>query len=163
MKFAIWLEATSPKFFSYDSISKTMWKEKLDKAQKESKIHFDTENDEAVSQRSITIEQSFWEFSKCRFRCEMRKACGDWQQSVVYFRCQLVSGYAEGLSQFNDPYCCIIPGKNDGNQHLEKNKENWMPPDSYSKEKPNEQKCWTFLKKKLKGMVDAEIKKVKSN
>lgn len=60
------------------------------------------ENDDKVVDRTVTVPQNCWEHSKCRFKCQMRAASSDWQDSVIYFRCQLVEGYAINLSKYGD-------------------------------------------------------------
>jgi hypothetical protein len=156
-------------FFDYSSIAKDTWGKKLQEAQKEQGIHFATENDDDVSQRSVKIDQDMWDFTDCRFRCELRYAGGDWEWPVAYFRVQIVDGYADGVSQYGNPYFVVIPDKNGGNHHLVKAKSNeWCAPNHENTRKktkdemrPQERKCWAFLKKYLTDMVQKEVKKVR--
>lgn len=159
----MWLETESRKdFFSYDRVAKDLWREKLREAKDQRRIHFDDENDDRVSQREIVIPQKWWDFTKCKFRCEFRLAGGDWQSSVGYFRCQITGGYAKGPKTYDDPYFCVIPGKKDGNWHLDETKAGWCAPDADKKERPDEDKCWRFLKATLTKMVQDEIREVRS-
>jgi len=168
MKLSLLSEDKGPADFNYDNISKEMWREKISEAQKESNITFDTENDEPISNRSITIPQKFWEHATCRFKCELRSAGGDWQHQIYYFRCQLSDGHAEGLSKYSNSQFCVIPGKKDGNPHLATTKSGFTAPnnsdvsttDVAEKSEPN---SWKFLKRHLKQLVDAEIRDVKNS
>lgn len=161
MGFRAFLES---KEFDYTNLARKEWRKLLNDANKEFGISFDDENDEAIATREIIIEQDFWEGTKCKFTCEMRKAGGDWQCSVVYFRCQLTKGYAnipiDGLFIF-------IPSKDEGNSHLEKTEKGFIAPDSNGPKakqpKPNEKLCWTSLNKYLDKLVKEEIDKVKKN
>lgn len=155
--------------FDYSSLANAEWKKILNDAQKESKIRFDTENDGAVTLRDIRIDQDHWDhFDKCKFRCELRKACGDWEVPVAYFRCQLIDGYADIPNQFGSKLFCYIPGQKEGNRHLiNSGKKGWHSPDNdcykSEQEKPDDNLCWKSLKKYLKTLVDKEISNLKSN
>lgn len=164
MRLSLLSEDKGPADFNYDTISKEMWRDKLEDAMEEFDIRFDTENDDAVSNRIIEIPQTQWEHAKCRFKCEIRLAGGDWQDSAYYFRCQLTDGYAKGLSKYGDPNFCFIPGKNDGNGHLIKAKSSgYAAPDhDDSNEDKSERKAWQALKKYLEKLVKDEITNVRS-
>jgi hypothetical protein len=146
-------------FFGYDAISKPMWSDKFNEAQKKFGVEFNLENDDTITERVIIIPQKRWEFSKCTFHCQMRKGGGDWEAPSIYFRCQLWDGYAFGLSQYDDPYFCYIPNKVQGNLHLLGEKGNQTSPDNDSKSdlEPDERKCWESLRDYLKELVDKEI------
>lgn len=148
-------------FFNYDSVAKDLWREKFQKAKGKFGIEFDTENDEPVAQRTIKVPQDFWDHTDCTFKCEMRMACGDWESPCAYFRCQIVKGYADGVSSYGDPHFCVIPDKSGGNTHLKRSKNLWVAPSSDEKSKPDEKKCWKFLEGYLKDLVQKEIKKVR--
>lgn len=161
MRFKEFVESTE---FDYSSLARNKWHEIVREAQKEFNVSFDTENDEAVSNRDIVIDQKFWESTKCEFRCEFRMAGGDWQNPVGYFRCQLVSGYAAIPNKYDTKLFCFIPQKTEGNPHLTKVKKGWSAPDGDDdREETNESLCWESLKKYLKSLVDKEIKEVKKN
>jgi hypothetical protein len=143
-----------PHFFDYGSLAKEKWREILRQAQKEQEISFDTENDDAIAQRTISLPQQEGAVSKPRFNCEMRMAGGDWQVPVAYFRCQLMDGWAEGLSQYSNPFFCFIPSKDDGNNLIRTDKDKWSAADDQGRRKsevdrPNEQQCWAALKQYL--------------
>lgn len=154
--------------FKYDRIIRNKWRELLNTATKQFGIHFDTENDDTIAIRQITIDQDFWDHTKCRFNCEMRKACGDWQCPVVYFRCQIVDGYANIQDKNkNDNMFIFIPNNKEGNLHLVKSKNGLCAPDNenYDSEstQPNEKQCWDSLKTYLKKLVYEEINNIKKN
>jgi hypothetical protein len=148
-------------FFTYVELSKDMWREKINDEQDAVGIHFDLENDDGVTQREIIVDQDHWEHTKCKFRCELCKAGGDWQSPVIYFRCQLRDGYArrndKDMYTSGDSHFIYIPAKHDGNINLEKTEKGWSAPDSDCKTKPNEYKAWQALKKYLRKLVDDAI------
>lgn len=168
MKLSLLWEAKGPADFDYDNIAKRMWQDKLAEAKKEFKITFDTENDEPLSNRIITIPQSQWDFAKCRFKCELRSAGGDWEHPVLYFRCQLIDGYARDLTKSGDSQFCVIPKQKDGNPHLVKTKSGKFGAPNNNDisredvEERDEPAAWKFLERHLKELVDAEIAEVKS-
>lgn len=157
-------EDSDKNFFSYDDLSSDMWRKKIKEQQKTNKINFDLENDEEVAHREIVIDQDTWEFSSCKFKCALYSAGGDWESPVLYFRCQLVDGYAKGVSHYGDSHFIIIPNKEQGNGHLMKTKKGLSAPDQDGPDtdiKPNESQAWKFLKTKLKEMVEEEITDVR--
>lgn len=165
MRFSLFIEQN--KEFDYSNIAKNKWHEILSKTQKESGIYFDTENDDSICVRDIKIDQKEWDFTDCKFRCELRIAGGDWQCSVAYFRCQLVKGYANVPDKYESKMFCFIPNKSEGNPHLQQTKNGQLSaPDNenYFKKsehpKPNEKLCWSSLKTYLKKLVNQEIANV---
>lgn len=151
-------------FFDYNQLAKERWREILNNAQKKFSVSFDTENDDAVDQREIIIPQKEWDFTKCKFRCEMRSAGGDWEFPVIYFRCQIIEGYANGLATYGNSLFCYIPGKEDGNNHLVKCGKKWCAPtDDDNEIEADEQKCWASLKAYLGDLVRREIDRVKAS
>ena len=156
-------------FFSYQQISKDIWRDLLYDAMKTFKVHFDLENNDTKKiQRTITIPQKEWDFTKCQFKCELWYAGGDWEIPVYYFKCQLINGYAFGIKQHDKTggLFIYIPGKKDGNYHLvSKDGGDWSAPDNnVHKEgidpEPNEKDCWKSLEIYLKKLVQLDIEKV---
>jgi len=153
-----------PHFFDYGNLAKEEWRELLRDAQEEQGISFDTENDDATAQRAITLDQQKGAVSKPRFNCEMRRAGGDWQVPVVYFRCQLKQGWARGLSQYGPrgPFFIFIPSRADGNTLVKTSKVGdgkgkWSAADNQGSrkseiQKPDERSCWAALKKHLQDL-----------
>lgn len=130
------------------------------------KVHFDLENNDTVDNaRDIIIPQREWDFTKCRFRCQLCSASGDWENPVYYFECQLIEGYAFNLGKYRDSFFVYIPGKKEGNYHLvSKDGGEWFAPhtDIYKEGiDPERSKidCWKALQKYLKILVDLEIEK----
>lgn len=156
--------------FTYRDISETLWRNKFGEEEERSGISFDLENNDAVSHRRITIPQDHWDYTNCTFICESYAACGDWEDSSYYFRCQLVDGYAyldgEDMSltgKDDSKYFCYIPGKDEGNHHLVKNDNgSWgsvqQDDDAEAQEEKSERNCWASLKKRLEEMVKEAIK-----
>jgi len=106
--------------FDYESIAKDLWAEKIHDTKEDQRISFDTENDEEVEHRNITVDnpRENMEDNKVTFKCERRVASGDWECSITYFRCQLVDGYTETAVDVSDPFFCYIPGPQEGNGNL---------------------------------------------
>lgn len=151
-------------FFDYRDLSKDMWHKKIKETQEEHGVSFDLENDYDIGQREIEIPQDEWEhFKNCKFRCELYSACGDWQNPVLYFRCQLREGYARDLH--DGDHFIFIPSKDEGNINLIKDGSKWRASedDDYKKSltkeqrRPNEYKAWQGLKRYLTKLVKDEI------
>jgi len=161
------LEALNKLKFDYSRITNDMWQDGLHDAMKTSKIHFDTENNDTVDNpRDIIIPQKQWDTTKCKFRCQLSQAGGDWQIPVYYFRCQLIEGYAFNLGKYRNSFFIFIPGKKEGNYSLvSKDGGEWYAADnSVYKEgiDPENSKtdCWKALQVYLKKLVDLEIEKI---
>ena len=152
-------------YFNYDSVANDMWGTKLAEAKKNSGIEFSTENDDDIEDKDIIIKQDYWDSVKCKFKCQLRQAGGDWQIPIYYFRVQLVDGYAYKLSQYSNPYQCIIPDKAGGNHNLVPTKTGKMSaPDNDSPTEhtePNPKHCWNYLKQCLTDLVQKEIDEIK--
>lgn len=157
-------------FFDYKDLSKDMWQKKVKEAQDEHGISFDLENDTDIGQREIDIPQDHWDWFKyCKFRCELYSACGDWQNPVLYFRCQLRDGYARDLH--GGDHFIFVPSKDEGNVNLIKDGSKWRASEDddfkvsqrKAQHKPNEHKAWLGLKRYLRKLVDDEIAAVKKN
>jgi len=124
-------------FFDYSDLAKQEWRSLVVKAKDASSIVFDLENDESVEQRRVAVDTPEDAFEsarggmvdeKARFKCELCKAGGDWQQSTYYFRCQKYEGSA-GI--IGDGRFCLVPSKERGNVTLVKSeKGKWVPQDA---------------------------------
>lgn len=158
------------KFFDYSDMASHKWNELVHEAIKTFHIHFDLENNDSTKQeREIIIPQDEWEFTKCKFKCALWRAGGDWEVPIYYFRCQLIDGYAFDVKKYGGGagMFIYIPRKEEGNYHLVKpkaNSEDWWAPDGNTYKdgidpKPNENKCWESLKIYLKELVFKEIAK----
>jgi len=152
-------QISESKFFDYSSLSNTMWKDKIYDAQKEFNINFDLENDDSDTERSIKIDND----GKATFDCQLCIAGGDWESSVIYFRCQLKDGYATGLDRFTDPYFVFIPSKTQGNFSLKKSKKGFVASDANEDdcEDNDEKKCWDSLKEHLEKLAYKAIDNIK--
>lgn len=161
MKFKNWLLTEGKKdkrFFDYHYLAEDRWHDLVKEAKKKFKVSFDTENDESVAQRIISFDEN----GKYKFACEMRKAGGDWESPIVYFRCQLLDGYLSSFSRYSSSaFFCFVPVKDEGNEHMVQGKL-CCAPDSDCKEKPNEAKCWESLKSYLKDLVRKHDKDVEN-
>lgn len=160
------LEVLDKLQFNYTNIAKDMWGQLLKEAMKSFKIYFDTENDDSVdNSRDIVIPQKQWDFTKCRFRCQLCQAGGDWQIPIYYFKGQLLEGYAFNLGKYKNSFFIFIPGKKDGNYSLtSKDGGEWYAADNNSYKEgidPENSKidCWKSLNIYLKKLVDLEIEK----
>jgi len=165
-------EVQNKDVFNYSELAKRMWSDLVNQAKKQFQVFFDLENDYPAKNppRTIVIPQSEWDFTECKFKCQLCKAGGDWEYPVFYFRCQLISGYAFGISTYdqNGGCFCVIPGKEQGNFHLIRGKDwSWVAPDNNDYKEgidpePKERSCWEFLEEYLKALVQKEIEKVQS-
>ncbi len=164
-------EKKDPDFFDYRDLSNDMWRKKVREAQDEAKVSFDLENDYDVAQREVEIDQDQWEhLSKVKFRCELFSAGGDWEDPVLYFRCQLSKGYARDLHQGD--HFIYIPCQAEGNSNLiQGEKGEWHASTDEDRKhsgkkadnKPNEYKAWQGLKKYLTKLVKDEIAAVRKD
>ena len=115
--------------FNYDRISREMWDKKLQHAMKKFGISFDTENNDKIDEKTITIEQKHWETTKCQIICQAWAAGGDWETSTMYFKCQVKEGYfnIDGESMMSDAFFIFIPDNKNGNYQLEESDSGLMP------------------------------------
>ena len=156
--------------FSYRCLASEAWAGLIRAAKKDGGVEFDRENDDPVGEpRVIEVPQDEWEFTRCRFLCQMWSAGGDWEVPARYFRCQLVEGYADGVQKYRgDGLLVYIPGKTEGNAHLlpGRRQGEWHVPgnDTYKDgidPEPDERACWRSLREHLKGLVDREVARVR--
>lgn len=153
-------------FFKYDNIVGEVWRKLIHAAQDAAKIDFDLENDSPVTRRKIVVPQDEWEHTECKFHCELFSAGGDWQLPVGYFRCQLVSGYADGLG-YDDKHFVFIPTFEQGNTNLVRgggeaggDEGGWVASDESRKKDEarfQERKLWAALREHLAGMVQRSV------
>jgi hypothetical protein len=151
--------AKREEIFDYKDLAKKEWFELLKVAQKSSGIYFDTENNEPVSSKNISIDTPELSFKsvdgkmvneKMRFRCELCSAGGDWQHSTFYFKCQKYDG---DVSVRDGLRFCLIPDKSHGNNHLVEEDGKFFPCE-YDKDVDLEEKdCWDALPGMLSGFV----------
>jgi hypothetical protein len=150
----------SNQFFDYNRITNNFWQEELSKAFKEYNVLFDTENNERISEKVLTIDQTVWPDVNCKFKCQAWVAGGDWETPSIYFKCQLIEGYAniDNRELRTDDFFIHIPtGK--ANPHLEKTKGKLRPKDGdSSNEKYDEKEGWLELKAYLKACLDKSAK-----
>jgi len=126
-------------FFDFSILKKEKWTELVHNAEKTFKIHFDLENNDSLKkQKIIVIPQTYWKNTECKFKCELFQAGGDWQVPILYFQCQIVSGYAFDMGSYHNSMFIFIPGKEEGNFHLIPSSKGgeWIVPDNnyYKKE-----------------------------
>lgn len=162
------LEKRDKDFFDYKDLSTEMWRKKVKEAQEKAKVHFDLENDYDVAQREVEIDQDEWDhLGKVKFRCELFSAGGDWEDPILYFRCQLFKGYARDLHQGD--HFIYIPCQAEGNSNLIQKDGEWHASTDDDRKhsgkkadhKPNEYKAWQGLKKYLAKLVKDEIAEVR--
>jgi len=157
-------------YFNYERIGRDMWGDLVDKTQDLYNIYWDSENDEAITQKNISIEtpEDVWgpekQFGKkASFRCELRFAGGDWEQGVFYFCCQCIKGGA-----FRTDECFVlVPSKEQGNLGLIKDgKDKWHSSQGdgkdveYSHEEAEKQ-CWESLPEMLRKANSDKIEEYK--
>ncbi len=149
--------------FNYTNLTKNFWNDIVGKTKNKVKIFFDLENNTEIDNiRDITIEQDYWTHTKCKFKCQLMQAGGDWEIPIYYFRCQIISGYAyKERSFYNKSFFIFIPNKNQGNYTLIKDKEKYRALNNEETENDkienNKFECWKSLKQYLKQLVELEI------
>lgn len=159
-------------YFDLSRLEKNIFSDLVKEAQKKFNVFFDLENDSPIKnkERTITIPQTYWEHTKCQFKCQLCTAGGDWQYPVYYFRCQLISGYVYSIGKYdnNAGLFVFIPNITQGNGHLiTKDNIKYYAPDDDSKTDYNslrsEKKCWDSLNEYLTNLVNLEIERVNSD
>lgn len=147
------IESKEPMKFDTNQTMKYLWLKQTEEAMKKFNIHFDLENYDASSKdgdvKTYKTGDKSFKYQKCW-------AGGDWQQPSILYRCQLVDGYVDGMSQYGQTNGCFvfIPNDKEGNVHLQKTeKGDLVPPDDNDKNpKPDENLCLQSLKKYLDGL-----------
>lgn len=120
--------------FSYENIADEMWNDVWTKAKDHFNTGFDLENNDPMKgqKRVITIQKKEDDFTHDhKFNCELWVAGGDWEQSSLYFKCQMKDGsfyqnednnkelpYPGNIGKFGDSHFILIPPKEAGNNHL---------------------------------------------
>lgn len=137
-------------FFNYERIARNMWWDKVKEAQELNNIRFDSENDDACSQRKIILKcdeylKTVKKGDTISFKCELRCAGGDWEWPVYYFCCQVYNH--SFISPFYDNLCFVlIPNKEQGNGHLLLEDDNFVSPSSNDDVKLGEEDdCWKSI------------------
>jgi len=126
--------------FDAGDLLKENWREEIFKAQDESKITFDLENDDTRGDAKVI------KFKDQSYLVQLCSAGGDWESPVLYFRIQVKDGYP------SRKMFVFIPPKNEGNGNLTKGKKGQVSLDSDSGDKDNldETKAWKSVEKHLK-------------
>jgi hypothetical protein len=155
--------------FTTSGMLDKLWRELTRQAMDKFNIHFDLENyDSKYNVQEYVVEQDEWEHTKCKFRYQMCSGGGDWENPVISFRCQLVSGYAYEVSTYDktNGMFVYIPSWEDGNKTLvlRKNGKGWVASDNDTEAKGmknDEIECVKSLKKYLKSLVTIEVERIR--
>lgn len=107
--------------FDYSSLADDMWRELVLEAQDLFNVHFDLENNDPIGKASFRTKAK-----ECKFECQACVAHGDWEASVLYFRCQLldhpvgmnVESFGEDLRPYGNSFFIFIPRGKEANPHL---------------------------------------------
>ena len=79
--------------FNYTSITENEWRKITNACKKIQNISFDNENDNSTGEKKTILVDKLLRPDqpiKYKVNAELRTACGDWEQSVMYFRIQIV-------------------------------------------------------------------------
>ncbi len=155
--------------FNSSSLMDSLWRDLTRKAMDKFNIHFDLENyDHKYDVQEFVVDQDEWEFTKCKFRYQMCSGGGDWENPVISFRCQLISGYAYEISTYGETkgMFVYIPSLEDGNKTLvqRKNGKGWVASDNDTEVKGmknDERECVKALKKYLSSLVNIEVERIR--
>ena len=153
--------------FKYNSIAEKLWREKLQESYSLFNICFDIENNDSFTDPfEIKVKN-------CKFTCQAYVGCGDWESTILYYRCQYfgriddsknyvtIKYFDDLLDTCNHSHFIFIPSKEDGNLNLEsvqKGKFAYRPLDANSKDSVtskelSEKQCRTVLNKFLEEMI----------
>lgn len=112
--------------------------------QKKHKITFDTENNDQVEEKTLEI-------GEYKIICQLWEACGDWENPISYFVCQIESGLLniDGKMYTTEEIFVYIPI--DENPNLVKHGKGFAATeaDETDREDPDPQELWSALKKYL--------------
>lgn len=162
------MEATFAKAeaeFQTKAIMRDLWYGITKDAMKKFGVFFDLENYDPVGK-----PQRFSVSGEDRPTSFLYQACsagGDWQKPVRLFRCQLVDGWAEGLSQYGAKGGCFvfIPSKEQGNLGLvpsEKKAGEWWASDDQGRDapRPDDRACVGAVRRYLESLTRREKKPI---
>lgn len=155
--------------FGTSGLMDRLWIDLTKEAMKKFNIYFDLENyDSKYNVQEYIVEQDEWKHTKCKFRYQMCSGGGDWENPVISFRCQLVEGYAFGVTPYDKTHGMFvyIPSWEDGNKTLvlRKNGNGWAASDDDTEIKDmkyDEKECIKSLKKYLTSLVDVEVERIR--
>ncbi len=132
--------------FDFGKERKTLWNKMLNEEMDRRDIHFDLENDDSVGDikrigLGITGRGGLDDKEYAVFAC-MYTAGGDWENPIVYFRCELAIGTRR------DHKFIFIPSYEEGNENLFEEDGKWHAQDSNSADwsKRDEPRLWKALK-----------------
>jgi len=107
------------------TLADDMWGEVLHAGKDLFKIHFDTENDNDITDPfRLSVKET-------SFVCQAFAAGGDWENPVLYYRIQLLKkppatkfvSFGTEISEYREPFFVFIPDAKDGNANLQKDKK----------------------------------------
>jgi hypothetical protein len=155
--------------FTTSGLMSSLWMDLTREAMKKFNIYFDLENyDYKYNVQEYIVEQDEWKHTKCKFRYQMCAGGGDWENPVISFRCQLVEGYAFGISTYDKTkgMFVYIPSWEDGNKTLvqRKNGKGWVASDDDTETKGlkyDEKECVKAVKKYFDALVNMEVEKIR--
>lgn len=145
--------------FSYRRQVGDLWREVVRGGKEVFDVSFDTENDEAVADPfTVKIDDN-------RFVCQPYYAAGDWEASVLYYRCQYqdrgngykFESFGEKIDTCDNSFFIFIPDKEDGNPNLvEKDGGGWSAADADDRVDPSDRKGRKALKRWLQDNLEKE-------
>jgi hypothetical protein len=129
--------------FDYKNELRVLWKRLIHEAKEQSGIYFDLENDTSKGNiKRIKLDAKNNLDKNYSILAEAFEAGGDWQNPVLYFRCQIAE------DRYKNDKFIFIPTLKQGNSNLKKFERGYSPTDNSETEtkKIDERKCWDSLK-----------------
>ena len=140
------------KSFDYSSVIEDFWHDLITKEKDFKNISFDLENDESKGDsKEITLDLKYDSGENLKVMAQLFSAGGDWQNSVGYFRCQLVGTKGKFI---------VIPDP-EVNKNLVKVDKGYAPSDNSEVDGVGvgeiEKDLWKALKEELNTRLKPEV------
>lgn len=172
--------------FNYNNIIESAWSDLINIAKKFQNIRFDLENDDSMEKKIIYIKEMLRKDQPIKYQinCDLRRAGGDWESAVFYFRIEFVHDYGikkhkckekpeyiwdtEFKNPISNNHYVIIPPVEVGNV-LKKTDDGWVAYGNsdedkvvnYEKDAPKN--CWKWLVNTFEKLVKERHERLDEN
>jgi len=147
--------------FSYGDLTRGRWSELMKEAQDKFGVAFSTENDDYFGEPFLVDTGSFGVDNKpYRILAQGYEAGGDWENAVIYFRCQVKDGYIDGMS--GDKLFVVIPVQNNPNLYYSEEKGKYFAIHNNDADGPTSkerEEARQACKRELEAFLGAMVKK----
>jgi len=157
--------------FNYEEATRDIWRNLIKKEQDRIGIFFDLENDDHIEDikekdLNVKVKTPGGAINQYKIRARLYSAGGDWENSINYFRCQLLKKWKDSHDWRGEKLFIYIPSYKEGNINLVKNKkDNWsagQDAEGDKREKTNKNQLWRSLiehcNKRIKKFEEEEFK-----